>query len=57
VIWPGQAQEPRAERCTVDLVELEQPWHAKAEAELAELLEAQAKYDELKALPLIVLPD
>jgi hypothetical protein len=44
-------------RCTVDLVELEQAWHAKAEAELAELLEAQARYDEFKALPLIVLPD
>jgi hypothetical protein len=44
-------------RCTVDLVELEQAWRAKAEAELAELLEAQAKYGEFNALPLIVLPD
>jgi hypothetical protein len=41
----------------VDLVELEQAWHAKAEAELAELLEAHARYDEFKGLPLIVLPD
>jgi hypothetical protein len=39
----------------VDLVELEQAWHAKAGAELAKLLEAQAKYDAFKALPLIVL--
>jgi hypothetical protein len=44
-------------RCTVDLVELGQAWRAKAEAELAELLEAQARYVESKALPLIVLPD
>jgi hypothetical protein len=50
-------EENRAKRCTVDLVELEQAWHAKAEAELARLLEAQARYDEFKALPLIVLPD
>jgi hypothetical protein len=50
-------EENRAKRCTVDLVELEQAWRAKAEAELAELLEAQARYDESKALPLIVLPD
>jgi len=39
----------------VDLVELKQDWRAKAEAKLAELLQAQAKYDEFKALPLIVL--
>jgi hypothetical protein len=44
-------------RCTVDLVELKQAWRAKAEGELAELLQAQAKYDEFKELPLIVLPD
>jgi hypothetical protein len=50
-------EENRAKRCTVDLGELEQAWHAKAEAELAELLEAQAEYDEFKALRLIVLPD
>jgi hypothetical protein len=46
-----------AKRCTVDLGELEQTWHAKAEAELAELLQAQARYDAFKALPLIPLPD
>ena len=50
-------EENAAKRCTVDLVELEQAWRAKADAQLAELLEAQAKYDEFKALPLIVLPD
>jgi hypothetical protein len=27
------------------------------EAQLAKILKAQAKYDEFKALPLIVLPD
>jgi hypothetical protein len=47
-------EENRAKRCTVDLGELEQAW---PEAELAELLEAQAEYDEFKALPLILLPD
>jgi hypothetical protein len=50
-------EENRAKRCTVDLVELEHAWHAGAEVELAELLGAQARYDEFKALPLIVLPD
>jgi hypothetical protein len=50
-------EEHKAERCIVDLDELEQAWRAKAEAQLAELLKAQAKYDEFKALPLIVLPD
>ena len=50
-------EENRAKRCTVDLVELEQTWHAMAEAELAELLEAQARYDDFKALPLMVLRD
>jgi hypothetical protein len=48
-------EKNRAKRCTVDLVELEHKWRAKAEAQLAELLKAQAKYDEFKALPLIVL--
>jgi hypothetical protein len=56
--WYSQwLEENRAKRCTVDLLELEQAWHAKAEAELAKLLELQAKYDEFKAMPLIVLPD
>ena len=41
----------------MDLVELEQAWHAMAEAELAELRQAQTKYGEFKALPLILLPD
>jgi hypothetical protein len=50
-------EKNRASRCTVDLGELEQAWRAKAAAQLAELLDAQAKYDEFKALPLIVLPD
>jgi hypothetical protein len=50
-------EEHKAERCTVDLDELEQAWRAKAEAQLAKILKAQAKYDEFKALPLIVLPD
>jgi hypothetical protein len=49
-------KENRSKRCTADLDELEQAWQAKAEAKVAELLEAQAKYDEFKALPLIVLP-
>ncbi|HEY6684948.1 MAG TPA: hypothetical protein VI094_01935 [Propionibacteriaceae bacterium] len=50
-------EENRAKRCTVDLGELEQTWRIKADAELAELLEAQANYDAFKALPLITLPD
>jgi hypothetical protein len=48
-------EENRAKRCTVDLVELKRAWRTKAGAQLAELLEAQAEYDEFKALPLIVL--
>jgi hypothetical protein len=54
---PEWLEEHKAERCTVDLDELEQTWRAKAEAQLAKILKAQAKYDEFKALPLIVLPD
>ena len=50
-------EKNRAKRCTVDLVELDQAWHAKAEAELAELLQAQARYHEFKSLSLILLPD
>jgi hypothetical protein len=47
----------QAKRCTVNLNELEQVWRAEAEAQLAEMLEAQAKYDAFEALPLIVLHD
>ena len=53
--FPQWLEEHRAKRCTVNLGELEQAWRAKAEAELAELLQTQAKYDEFKALPLVVL--
>ena len=49
--------ENRAKRCTVNLVELEQAWRIMAEAELAELVQAQAKYVAFRALPLIVMPD
>lgn len=45
------------ERCTVDLVELERAWRTEAEAQLAEMLEKQASYDEFETLPLIVFPD
>ena len=48
--------EMRQKRCTVDLEELERQWRKKAERELSEMLQAQAKYDEFKSLPLIVLP-
>jgi hypothetical protein len=44
-------EENRAKRCTVDLGELKRAWTAKAEAELAELLDAQAKYDETQGTP------
>lgn len=47
--------ELRQQRCTVDLDELEREWREKANREMAEMLAAQAKYDEFKALPLIVL--
>jgi hypothetical protein len=58
----GFSQSQRLEaneetRCTVDLVELERVWRARAEAEVSELIQAQAEYDRLKRLPLIVLPD
>jgi hypothetical protein len=43
------------ERCTVGLVELERAWRAEAQAQLARLLEAQARYEKFAALPLIVL--
>jgi hypothetical protein len=56
-LWDEWLEANRAERCTVDLDELERAWRAKAEAQLAELLELEAKYPEFKALPLIVLPD
>jgi hypothetical protein len=45
------------ELCTVDLMQLEQTWRARAKAQLAEMLEEQARYDEFVALPLIVFPD
>ena len=47
----------RAKRCTVNLVELEQAWRIMAEAELAELVQTQAKFVAFRALPLIVMPD
>jgi hypothetical protein len=50
-------EENRAKRCTVDLGELEQAWRSMAEAELAELVTAEAKYVEFRTLPLIVLTD
>jgi hypothetical protein len=53
-------EEPKRQTkkfCTVGLVELGQAWRAEAERQLAEMLEAQAKYDEFEALPLIVLPN
>jgi hypothetical protein len=50
-------EENRAKRCTVDLGELEQAWRIMAEAELAELVKAQAKYVAFRALPVIVMPD
>jgi hypothetical protein len=62
-LGPGDAElrtrseEPSPWCSAVDLVEVEQTWRAKARAQLAELLEAQAEYDRFKALPLIVLPD
>jgi hypothetical protein len=46
--------EMRQQRCQVDLDELKRQWQEKANSELAEMLKAQARYDELKALPLIV---
>jgi hypothetical protein len=55
--WSQWSTENREKRCTVNLGELEHAWRTKAAAQLAELLRAQAKYDEFAALPLIVLPD
>jgi hypothetical protein len=57
--WVRQYDRPRQleirqRRCKVDLDELESQWHDKANAELTEMLKAQARYDEFKALPLIV---
>lgn len=46
--------EMRLQRCKVDLDELKRQWQEKANSELAEMLKAQARYDEFKALPLIV---
>jgi hypothetical protein len=58
--WRGDehseyAERQRAERCTIDLIELERTWRAAAKDELAEMLGIQAEYDRFKALPLIVL--
>jgi hypothetical protein len=47
--------EMRQQRCEVDLDELWRRWRKKAVRELAERVMAQAKYDEFKALPLIIL--
>jgi hypothetical protein len=47
--------ELRQQRRQVDLDELRRRWRKKAVRELAERVMAQAKYDEFKALPLIVL--
>jgi hypothetical protein len=47
--------EMRQQRCKVDLDELWRRWRKKAVRELAERVMAQAKYDEFRALPLIVL--
>jgi len=56
-LTPQWLAKNRGKRCTVDLDELKQAWRAKANAEVAELRQAQAKFNELKTLPLIVLPD
>jgi hypothetical protein len=50
-------EENRTKRCTVELKKLKQAFLSKADAELAELLEAQARYDGFKALPLIIFTD
>ena len=46
--------ETRQRRCKVDLDELKRRWREKARSQLYEMLKAQARYDEFKALPLIV---
>jgi hypothetical protein len=56
-VWSSPVKSWSGSPSTVDMDELKQVWRAKAKAELAELRQAQAKFDELKALPLIVLPD
>jgi hypothetical protein len=58
--WVRQLDRPRQvhmrqRRCKVDLDELECQWREKARSELDEMLKVQAKYEEFKALPLIVL--
>ena len=45
--------EMRQQRCEVDLDELERQWREKPRESW--MLQAQAKYDEFEALPLIVL--
>jgi hypothetical protein len=53
----GSSKQQSKERCTVDLVKLEQAWRATAETQLAGMLEEEARYDQFRTLPLIVLPD
>jgi hypothetical protein len=55
--WYARRERQSRAACTVDLDKLEQAWRAEAKAQLAEILEKEAKYNKLKALPLIVLPD
>jgi hypothetical protein len=45
----------RQQRCKADLAELQRRWRKKAVRELADRVMAEARYDEFKALPLIVL--
>jgi hypothetical protein len=58
--WVRRLERPRQlelrlQRCKIDLGYLEGQWREIAKAELDKRLMLQAKYDELKALPLIVL--
>ena len=53
----GWGRSKQQEHCIATLDELQQIWRAVAEHELAELREVHARYDEFKALPLIVFPD
>jgi hypothetical protein len=55
--WYAREERQSRAACTVDLDKLEQAWRAEAQAQLAEILEKEARYEEFEALPLIVLPD
>jgi hypothetical protein len=55
--WYARAERQDRGPCTVDLDKLEQAWRAEAQAQLAEILQKEAKYEQFKALPLIILPD